>query len=230
MVFLWIAQFFSQFGDSVFQLAFIWLILDLTGSKSATGIAATISYLPSLVFGVGAGLLVDRWNRRLVMIGADAARAALLAVASLLFFAGALTPALLTALAFGVATAAVLFYPARDAMLPDLVPSEGLNRANAFVQLSQQGAFFAGPMVAGYLIKQYGVASAFPTGAIFFLGSLGALLFLRIERSSCSSPSPRSTTSSSWDPRSWVPRSWCGTPSTRTRRPSPWSRRPTAWR
>ena len=179
MVFLWIAQFFSQFGDSVFQLAFIWMILDLTGSKSATGIAATVSYLPSLVFGIGAGLLVDRWNRRVVMIGADAARALLLALCSFLFFAGALTPALLTAIAFGVATASVLFYPARDAMLPELVSSEGLNRANAFVQLSQQGAFFAGPMVAGYLVKRFGVASAFPTGVLFFVGSFGALLFLR---------------------------------------------------
>jgi len=142
-------------------------------------VAATISYLPPLIFGVGAGLLVDRWNRRLVMIGADAARAALLALCAVLFLAGRLTPALLTAIAFGVATAAVLFYPARDALLPELVPREGLNRANSLVQLSQQGAFFAGPMVAGYLIKRFGVASAFPTGVLFFVGSLGALLLLR---------------------------------------------------
>ena len=179
MAFLWIAQFLSQFGDSVFQLAFIWLILDLTGSKSATGAAATISYLPALIFGIGAGLLVDRWNRRLVMIGADAARAVLLALCAVLFFTGSLTPALLTAIAFGVATASVLFYPARDAMLPELVSREGLNRANSLVQLSQQGAFFAGPMVAGYLIKRFGVGSAFPTGVLFFVGSLGALLLLR---------------------------------------------------
>ncbi len=179
IAFLWIAQFFSQFGDSIFQLAFIWLILDLTGSKSLTGLAATISYLPPLVLGIGAGLLVDRWNRRLLMIGADAARAALLALAALIYVAGGLTPPILIAIAFGVATAAVLFSPARDAMLPELVPSEELNRANAFVQLSQQGAFFAGPMVAGWLIKRFGVASAFPTGAVFFGGSLVALLFLR---------------------------------------------------
>jgi MFS family permease len=155
------------------------MILDLTGSKSATGIAATVSYLPSLIFGVLAGLLVDRWNRRLVMIGADAARAVLLAVCSLLFLAGGLTAPLLTALAFGVASASVLFYPARDAMLPELVSREGLNRANSLVQLSQQGAFFAGPMVAGFLINRFGVASAFPTGAVFFLASMVALLLLR---------------------------------------------------
>ncbi len=179
LAFLWVAQFFSQFGDSVFQLAFIWLILDLTGSKSATGLAATVSYLPSLLFGVTAGLVVDRLNRRLLMVGADAARATLLAVCYGLYLEHALSPPLLTAIAFGVATASVLFYPARDAMLPELVLPLGLVRANAWVQLSQQGAFFAGPMVAGYIIKRFSVGSAFPTGALFFVGSLAALLFLK---------------------------------------------------
>jgi MFS family permease len=65
----------------MFQIAFVWLILDLTGSKAATGLAATISYLPSLVFGMVAGLLVDRWNRRRVMAAADGTRAVLLALA-----------------------------------------------------------------------------------------------------------------------------------------------------
>src|SRR6185503_16365202 len=111
--------------------------------------------------------------------GADAARALLLLLCSILAIAGGLTPTLLTIIAFLVATAAVLFYPARDAMLPELVSREGLNRANCLVQLSQQGAFFAGPMAAGYLIKRFGVVSAFPTGVVFFLGSLVALLFLR---------------------------------------------------
>src|SRR5205814_7787377 len=105
--------------------------------------------------------------------------AALLGLCAWLYLEGALTPPLLTAIAFGVATASVLFYPARDAMLPELVAKEGLNRANSLVQLSQQGAFFAGPMVAGYLIKRFGVGSAFPTGVLFFLASLVALPLLR---------------------------------------------------
>jgi len=122
---------------------------------------------------------VDRWNRRAVMIGADAARALLLALCGILFATGALSPPALTAMAFAVATSAVLFYPARDAMLPELVSPERLNRANAFVQLSQYGALFAGPTVAGWLIHAYGVGAAFPAAALFFAGSLATLLFLR---------------------------------------------------
>ncbi len=173
---LWGAQFCSQFGDSIFQIAFIWLVLDLTGSKAATGLAATISYLPALLFGVGAGLAVDRWNRRRVLVGSDAIRALLLLAGAALYFAHRIGPGSLIAIAFGVATSAVFFYPARDSLLPELVPAERLARANAWIQLSQQGAFFVGPLLGGLLIRTLGVGSVFPAAAALFAGSLLLLL------------------------------------------------------
>jgi MFS family permease len=176
VLFLWGAQFCSQFGDSVFQIAFIWLILDLTGSKAATGAAATLSYLPSLLLGVGAGLAVDRLNRRRVMLGSDVLRAAFLLAAAAFFFTGGLNAVLLTAIAFFVAASAVFFYPARDSLLPDLVPPERLAGTNAWVQLSQNAAFFIGPLVGGAFIQQFGVRSVFPLGAALFLGSIAMLL------------------------------------------------------
>jgi MFS family permease len=177
--FLWAAQFLSQFGDSIFQIAFVWLILDLTGSKAATGAAATISYLPALLFGVAAGLLVDRWNRRLVMAGADLGRALLVGLAGLFLWRGALTPQLLTAIAFCMATSAVLFNPARDSVLPEIVPAKRLTQANAWVQSSQQAAFLFGPLAAGLLIQRAGVGSIFPAGVVLFGGSLLLLLGMR---------------------------------------------------
>src|SRR5882672_10870940 len=177
--FLWAAQFLSQFGDSIFQIAFVWLILDMTGSKSATGAAATVSYLPALLFGLAAGLLVDRWNRRLVMAGADAGRALLLALAGVLLWRGALSPALLTAIAFGMASSAVLFNPARDSLLPEIVPAAQLTKANAWVQSSQQAAFLFGPLAAGVLIQGGGVKSTFPAAMLLFGGSLLLLLAIK---------------------------------------------------
>lgn len=177
--FLWAAQFLSQFGDSIFQVAFIWLILDLTGSKASTGLATTVSYLPPLLFGIAAGILIDRWNRRGVMAAADLARAALLALAGLLLWRGALAAPSLTAIAFLSATAASLFNPARDSLLPELVPAEGLTRANAWVQMSQQAAILAGPLAAGALIQAGGVVAVFPAGVLLFGGSLALLLALR---------------------------------------------------
>jgi len=177
--FLWAAQFLSQFGDSLFQIAFVWLVLDLTGSKAATGAAATVSYLPALLFGVLAGLLVDRWDRRWVMAGADLGRALLMGIAGLLLWKGALTPGILTVIAFAMATSAVLFNPARDSILPEIVPRDRLTRANAWIQSSQQAALLFGPLAAGLLIQRAGVGSAFPGGVLLFAGSLLLLLGMR---------------------------------------------------
>lgn len=177
--FLWTAQFLSQCGDSIFQIAFVWLILDLTGSKTAAGVAATISYLPALFLGLLAGLLVDRWNRRIVMAGADAGRALLLAVAGYLLWRGALSPTLLTAIAFGMAISAVFFNPARDSVVPELVSGVRLTMANAWIQGSQQAAILFGPLFAGILIQRGGVASTFPAGILLFAGSLLFLLAMR---------------------------------------------------
>jgi DHA3 family macrolide efflux protein-like MFS transporter len=170
------AQFLSQFGDSVFMIAFVWLLLDLTGSKTATGFAALLSYLPALLFGVVAGFLVDRWNRRNVMAAADGARALLLATGGALYAAGALTGPVLTAIAFLCATAAVLFNPARDSILPEFVSGERLVIANAWIQTSQQAAYFAGPLAAGFVIQELGVGATFPVGVLLYAGSLAMIV------------------------------------------------------
>jgi len=177
--FLWGAQFLSQFGDSIFQVAFIWLVLDLTGSKTVTGAAAALAYLPSLLFGIAAGFLIDRWNRRSVMAGADLARALLLVAGSALLLSGRLNAAALAAIAFGMATGSVLFNPARDSLLPELVPAPRLPSANAWVQISQQAAWLAGPLAAGAVIAAWGVRATFPVCAALFGVSFLLLLGLR---------------------------------------------------
>jgi len=184
--FLAAAQFLSQFGDSVFQIAFIWLLLELTGSKTATGLAATVSYLPALVFGIVAGFLVDRWNRSRVLAGTDAARALLLAGGGLLYLTGMLTAPVLTAIAFGCATAAVLFNPARDSLVPELVPPGWLVQANAWIQGSQYGAFLVGPLVVGVMVKTIGIGGIFPGGVLLYAGSL--LFLIGIGRRRPSAP------------------------------------------
>jgi len=170
------AQFLSQFGDSVFMIAFVWLLLDLTGSKSAAGFAAVLSYLPALLFGIVAGFLVDRWNRRHVMAAADGTRALLLAAGGALYAAGALTAPVLTGIAFACATAAVLFNPARDSILPEFAAGERLVVANAWIQTSQQAAYFAGPLAAGFVIQRLGVGATFPTGVLLYAGSLAMIV------------------------------------------------------
>lgn len=173
---LGIAQFLSQFGDSMFMVVLIWLLLELTGSKAATGFAALISYLPALLFGVVAGFLVDRWNRRRVMAYADLARAILLAAGGLLYAAGMLSAPVLTAIAFLCATAGVFFNPARDSILPEFASGVRLIHSNAWIQTSQQAAYFAGPLAAAFVIQEAGLGATWPVGVAVYGGSLAMLL------------------------------------------------------
>jgi MFS family permease len=74
---LWTAGFVSTAGDSMHQVALMWLVYELTGSSTATGLVGMAQYLPSVIIGLLAGAAVDRLDRKRVMIVADAARVVL---------------------------------------------------------------------------------------------------------------------------------------------------------
>ena len=125
--------------------------------------------LPQVIVGLFAGTLVDRWDRRRVMIGADLARAAL--VPGLLFLQ---TPDDLTwaaGLAFSLAAFGIFFYPARTALLPKIVEGDDLITANSWLQVGETIARLSGPVLAGIVIGAWGVQVAFAVDSISFLVS-----------------------------------------------------------
>ena len=71
IIFLWVGHFISHIGDSIYIMALPWLILDLTGSKTSTALVMTSVYLPTLIFGLFAGTLADRFPRKSVMMISD---------------------------------------------------------------------------------------------------------------------------------------------------------------
>ena len=60
---LWSAQIISAAGDAVYQLALLWLVLDMTNSSIMTGLVAMSAYLPALIFGLYAGVMADKLNQ-----------------------------------------------------------------------------------------------------------------------------------------------------------------------
>ncbi len=179
---LWIAQVLSQAGDSVYQIALMWLMLDLTGSKALTGLAAMSAYLPTLLFGILAGAVADRVNRRRAMMAADAARACLVAIVPLASWAGILVGGrgalILGCVTFAVACVATIFNPARDALVPDIAPPGKLTVANGLIQTSWQLAMFLGPSLAGLVIPFTGLMYLFRVNAGTYLLSMMFILLL----------------------------------------------------
>jgi MFS family permease len=173
--FLWIGQVVSQTGDSVYQIGLLWLMLEMTGRKSLTGLAAATLFLPTLLFGLPAGVLVDRVSKRRLMIGADALRAALVLTIPAGYAAGILTPLSLGIITFAVASCAAVFNPARDALVPRLTESLDLPHANALIQTSWQLAILLGPAVAAIMLSAVGIIHLFTFDSVTFLISLVAI-------------------------------------------------------
>ena len=172
---LWLGQTISMAGDSIYEKALLWVMLELTGSSGMTGLVALSAYLPTLLVGAWAGVAVDRLDRRRVMIAADAARAGLVLVLPALHAFGRLTPLSLFVVTFAVAMGAAFFNPARDAMVPHLVKDPAqLLRANALVQSSWMLALFLGPAAGIFLLQWLGAA----TTHLFYIDSATYLVSL----------------------------------------------------
>lgn len=184
--FLWAGQVISQTGDSVFQIGLLWLVLEMTGRSSLAGLAGASLFLPTLLFGLLAGVLVDRVSRRKLMIAADAVRALLVLAIPLAHYLDALSPALLVVITFAVATCAAAFNPARDALVPRLAGASDLPHANALIQTSWQVAILLGPAVAGVLLTVTDVVHLFSFDAVTYLVSLAAIASIggRLRRTS----------------------------------------------
>lgn len=176
---LFAGQTASQMGDSVYQIGLMWLVLELTGSKSALGFVAMISYLPMLVFGLFAGIIVDLFDRRRVMLVSDLLRAASVVVIPVAFLAESLNLAILVIVSFLIASLSTAFNPARDAMIPGLVHPEQLIKTNALIQVSSNMAILAGPALGAALIGIFGVIHLFSLDSVTFLLSFAAILMIR---------------------------------------------------
>jgi len=164
---LWLAEAISQVGDGLTSLALLVVIHRLTGSTAALAAMAITNSLPQLLFGLHAGVIVDRMDRRRLMIASDLIRGA--AVLSLVLVRRPEQVPWLYAIGLLQATVAVVFEPARAALLPAIVEAPSLLSANALSQTSRLVAATAGAACAGVLL-------ALPNGSSLAFG-LDALTF-----------------------------------------------------
>lgn len=157
---LLVAQAISSLGDWVGTFAFIAAVLRLTGSPLAVGGVLVIRLLPPLFAAPVGGVLADRLDRRLIMVTTNLGSAALIAAVPFVNLAGVYI------LAFASETILLLFLPARDATVPDVVPERSLAQANGLVLASAYGAIPVGAaLFSGLRLASAHVPDWVPFGA-----------------------------------------------------------------
>src|SRR5437773_1790858 len=170
---IWGAQILSQVAANAVTSALIILVAEITHSNTSSSFLILLAVLPAILFGIAGGVIVDRSDRRLVLIVTNALRAA--AVVPLLLFGTSLTVVYLVN--YLVATVTIFFVPAEAALLPKIVGKRDLLVANSLFTFTFNGAFLVGfiilaPVVialASYQVLFILIASMFGGAALLCL-------------------------------------------------------------
>ncbi len=175
---LWSGQVVSTLGAQTSGTAMPLLVLATTGSPSDAGIVGAAGTLPFLIAHLPAGTLVDRWNRRRILLVSELVAGLALSTVPIAMWWGTLTIAHLAMVAFVQGLCFVFFGLAERAALPKIVPTALLPTAVAHNEARSRGAALAGPPLGGML---FGIDRAVPFLAdalSYVIASIG-LLFIR---------------------------------------------------
>jgi predicted MFS family arabinose efflux permease len=179
---LFAGELISLLGTAVAPIALAFAILDLTGSATDLGYVLAAGWAPQVVFILVGGVLGDRLPRTLVMVGANLLSAAAQGVAAGLLLAGVAQVWQLALLQAVRGTATALFFPAAQAVVPEIVETELLQPANALIRLAQNSSTVLGAGIGGILVAAAGPGWAIAFDAATYLASALILVWIRVTR------------------------------------------------
>jgi MFS family permease len=185
---LLLGEFVSSIGDWLYLVALVVLVYKETQDPVVLGIVGAARMLPYIVLSIPAGVIADRFDRRMVLLVSDLARAACMVVmAALVAFNGPLV--VIAAVAILAACFSTFFYPAIGALVPSLVGDEReFGPANSAWATLDNLAWIVGPGVAGLLLATGDLAAAFMINAVSFTVIAAVLWSLPPSRAAASEP------------------------------------------
>ncbi|SCY99997.1 MFS transporter [Alkaliphilus peptidifermentans] len=173
----------SEIGSFINYIGLTWLVLNATGEILKLSMLLIFLKLPSIIIGPLAGVWVDRWNKKMIIISSDIIRGIL---SILLVFTGNINIIYLIVLTQGIFD--VFFSPAIRSLVPKLVNKEDLMTANSMTTSVNQLATLIGPAIGGVLVGLFGTYIVFIVNGISFLISALFEMFITIpkeEKSEC---------------------------------------------
>jgi MFS family permease len=177
---LWTGQTVSRLGDNLHRIALAWWVLEKTGSATAMGTVLVLSQIPLLLFILIGGIVVDRFPRIRIMFLSDLLSGMVVTFIAVFSWLGVLEiwHIYIASLLFGLVEA--FFFPAYNAIIPQITPPDMLTSANSLNGLSQRMMGVVGPVVGASLVAVGGTALAFGLDALsFFISALCVFPILR---------------------------------------------------
>ncbi|MFB6176663.1 MAG: MFS transporter [Halobaculum sp.] len=168
------AELVSRLGDTLHEVALIWLVLEATGDPLLVSVTVVASTVPKAAASLPAGLVVDRVNRKYVMMASSLLRGVIVLAIPLFARGSLLVPVVVTVAAVTGALEAFV-YPARQSLVPELVEDRHLDSANGLVEVVNTFSK-AAYAVSGAVVAVFGAYGAFYLDAASFLLAAGALI------------------------------------------------------
>jgi len=188
---LWIGQLVSQSGDFIFDVAALWLVLQLTGDTLKVGVAVAFVLLPAVVVGPFAGVYIDRFNRRDIIIAGNIFQAGAAIGIAVSYSIGILNFPVLLILLFVLNAGAQFVRPAVTAVVPSVTGKEDLAAANGLFSLTSSINQVAGYGIGGVIVLLFGPTLPILYDALTFV--FAALVISMIARYRCAIPNTIST-------------------------------------
>jgi MFS transporter, DHA3 family, macrolide efflux protein len=177
---LWTGQLVETIGAALTSLAAAILVFRLTGGSAlSVGLMLMASAAPSLLVGLIAGVIVDRYDRKRIMVISDVLRAVLVCLIPLLV---PYSIAWLYVIVILISAIGQFFDPAYDSLVPESAPDNELASANSLIAISSFGSTAVGFAASGLIASRYPIEYAFYLNAVAYLFSSICIMFLKTRK------------------------------------------------
>lgn len=177
---IWIGQAFSLLGSELVQFTLVWYLTKTTGSPSVLALASFVALIPSVILGPFTGALVDRLNRKRVMILADASIAAFTMILAVVFYLGRVQVWHIYAIMFMRSLGRGFHWPAMEASTSLLVPKGQLSRISGLNQTLHGALGILSPIFAALLLEYLPMSSILSIDVLTAFLAIAALLLVEI--------------------------------------------------
>lgn len=179
---VWLGQVSSLVGSTLTGFALSVWVYGRTGSVTQFSVVILFTMLPGILMAVPAGALIDRFDRRTLMLLSNVWSALWTAGAALLFTFGALKLWHVCALAAAISAAGAVLSPAFTASISQVVPKRHLGRASGMMQFGEAAAQTLAPLLGGFLVLTIDISGVLLIDVVTYAFAAVTLLFLRVPR------------------------------------------------
>ncbi|MGL6104603.1 MFS transporter [Romboutsia sp.] len=179
---LWQGQLVSVLGDVIYIIALDFWVLEMTGSTALMGLLSALTMAPRVIIGPFAGVFVDRWDRKKIIVVTDFIRGIFVTFVGIAALSGFIQVWMVFLVGISNGICSAFFNPAIISSRPDIVPESKLVKANSVTSLAQSSMDMIGNAIGGVLYVTIGAPYMFLFNGISYLFSAFTEMFITIPK------------------------------------------------